>query len=170
MSYCFRCAAEGFDLDAGFRRYCQQCHLVYFQNTAATASAVIICGDELLFTERARDPSKGLFDFPGGFVDPDETLEAALVRELREELNWQADDFQYFMSAPNTYEYRDVTYKTTDAYFLITLSQRPYLKPADDVAAIHWMSLDQVTDDHLAFEPVKQVVKRIKTIGISSLT
>jgi len=40
----------------------------------------------VLLARRARAPYAGLWDLPGGFLEAGETPEAALGRELREEL------------------------------------------------------------------------------------
>jgi ADP-ribose pyrophosphatase YjhB (NUDIX family) len=42
-------------------------------------------GDELLLVRRGREPAKGLHAFPGGRVEPGESLEQAARRELFEE-------------------------------------------------------------------------------------
>ena len=47
--------------------------------------AVIISGDRVLLVKRAHEPLKGEWSLPGGAVEVGESLEAALVREVREE-------------------------------------------------------------------------------------
>lgn len=55
------------------------------------AVSVILKKDgRYLLVERAREPGKGLFAFPGGRVEPGEKLEAAARRELREETGMSA--------------------------------------------------------------------------------
>jgi 8-oxo-dGTP diphosphatase len=47
--------------------------------------AVIVDGDRVLLVKRAHEPLKGEWSLPGGAVEVGEPLEAALVREVREE-------------------------------------------------------------------------------------
>src|SRR6266568_9281193 len=51
------------------------------------AAALVFRGGKLLITQRQADAHLGgLWEFPGGKREPDETFEACLARELREEL------------------------------------------------------------------------------------
>ena len=47
--------------------------------------AVLVAGDALLLVRRAKAPDAGLWGFPGGHIEPGETLAGAALRELREE-------------------------------------------------------------------------------------
>ncbi|MCT1618627.1 (deoxy)nucleoside triphosphate pyrophosphohydrolase [Janibacter hoylei] len=48
--------------------------------------AVIVSGDHILCAQRGKGPLAGLWEFPGGKVESGETPEAALEREISEEL------------------------------------------------------------------------------------
>jgi len=48
-------------------------------------SAAIFRNGRVLIVRRARPPADGLYTLPGGGVEPGETLEQAVVREVREE-------------------------------------------------------------------------------------
>ena len=51
------------------------------------AAAVIRDGERVFATQRGSGPQKDLWEFPGGKLEPGETAEQALVREIREELD-----------------------------------------------------------------------------------
>jgi 8-oxo-dGTP diphosphatase len=57
-----------------------------------TVDAIVLDGmDRLLLVERGKDPYRGRFALPGGFVEYGETVEHAVVRELEEETGLNAE-------------------------------------------------------------------------------
>ncbi len=50
--------------------------------------AIIVVGDKILTTRRSHGMHlAGFWEFPGGKIEPGETAEACIIREIREELN-----------------------------------------------------------------------------------
>ncbi|MDX8456625.1 NUDIX domain-containing protein [Mesorhizobium sp. VK9D] len=56
-------------------------------------SVAIVRGETVLLVKRARAPSQGLYAYPGGKVEPGETLAQAAARELQEETGLEASDY-----------------------------------------------------------------------------
>jgi len=67
------------------RLVCRACAFVFFLDPKIATGVVFSHGDGILLVQRALHPSYGKWVFPGGYVDRGETLEAAAVREVREE-------------------------------------------------------------------------------------
>lgn len=55
------------------------------RSPSLTADAAVLRGDKILLVRRGREPYKGQWSLPGGFVSAGETVEAATLRELLEE-------------------------------------------------------------------------------------
>ncbi|RWA73361.1 MAG: NUDIX domain-containing protein [Mesorhizobium sp.] len=57
-------------------------------------SVAVVRGKTVLLIKRARAPSQGLYAYPGGKVEPGETLAQAAARELKEETGLEAGDYR----------------------------------------------------------------------------
>lgn len=57
----------------------------------AAAIAVVVRGERLLLVRRSHKPDAGRWGFPGGKIEPGETVIAAALRELDEETGVSAD-------------------------------------------------------------------------------
>ena len=72
-------------------------------------AAVISDGDKILITRRPKDKRHpGLWEFPGGKVDPGESPEKALRREIREELDAEVQVMDIFEVVFHRYDWGPV--------------------------------------------------------------
>ena len=143
---CPRCAAVGEHRGDHFA--CPACGHVVWANPAPAVQALVERDGRLLLGRRAFDPSVGLWDLPGGFVEEDEHPLDALVRELREETGLEVEPqaFVGIWMEPG-YQGRTVLCLTWDAR-VIGGTERP----ADDVVELAWFAPHELPkDDELAF-------------------
>lgn len=66
------------------------------QRLRLAVSVIVRDGDKFLLVERANDPGKGSFAFPGGKVEPGEALDDAVKREALEETALTLLEFELF--------------------------------------------------------------------------
>lgn len=119
---------------------------------------------EVLLIKRAREPFKGHWAFPGGFVDKDESLEDAAARELREETGLGGIHLEQIGAFGNPG--RDPRGHTVSVAFTGLLEDRLHAKAADDAADVRWQSA--LRPPKLAFDHEKILSVALKcTFGIS---
>lgn len=68
------------------RKFCPPCNWTYYPRVAAAAAAIIPEDKKVWLVRRNREPYRGLWMFPAGFVDFGEHPEETLVREVVEEI------------------------------------------------------------------------------------
>ncbi len=140
---------------------CSECGLEFYLNVAAAAAALIFDKQgRLLMTVRARQPKAGTLDLPGGFIDPGETAEYAVSREIQEELNLKASKLTYLGSTPNQYLYKGVLYATLDLAFACEVEDLSTLKPQDDVADVRFFAPQDIPIDQIGFESIQTFIRR----------
>lgn len=70
---------------------CTACGFVFYLNPKVVAGTIPEEHGRVLLTRRSINPGRGLWTFPGGFVDFGETVEDAAVRETFEETGLKVD-------------------------------------------------------------------------------
>lgn len=98
--YCGRCATPTAARDTERSRQCPACGLVVYPRIAPAVMALVRrMPDEILL---ARSPrfATGMYSALAGFVEPGETLEQCLAREVFEEVGVRVQNVRYFASQP----------------------------------------------------------------------
>jgi NAD+ diphosphatase len=97
--FCGRCGQPTVHAPAERAMLCPNCGLLSFPRLSPAVIMLIQRGDELLLA-RNKAFVDGLFSVLAGFVEPGESLEEAVAREVREEVGLEITDIRYFGSQP----------------------------------------------------------------------
>lgn len=100
--FCGACGTATIDVIEERARKCPKCGAVFFPVASPAVIVLVTREDELLLAHN-RNFKSGMFSLLAGFVDPGETLEQAVVREVFEETHIQISDLTYVTSQPWSY-------------------------------------------------------------------
>ena len=97
--FCAQCGSPSLVASAGWVRRCPECRASHFPRTDPVVIMLVVRGERALLGRNSRRPG-ARFSCLAGFVEPGETLEAAVRREVREESGIHAGRVQYLASQP----------------------------------------------------------------------
>jgi len=97
--YCGRCGQQTDNHPRERAKVCPGCGLTSFPRISPAVIVLIEKGQEILLARSLRHPM-GLYSVLAGFVEAGESLEATLIREIKEEVGLQVQDIRYFGSQP----------------------------------------------------------------------
>ena len=97
--YCARCGAKTDMAQAGWQRDCAACGGHHFPRTDPVVIMLITHGNSVLMGRSPGWPD-GMYSLLAGFVEPGETLEAAVRREVMEEAGIKVGPVSYLASQP----------------------------------------------------------------------
>jgi len=97
--FCGRCGIRMKTRPIERAKECPQCGLLHFPRLSP-AIIVLIERDNQLLLARSRRFATPMYSVLAGFVEPGESLEEAVVREVREEVGLSLKDIRYFGSQP----------------------------------------------------------------------
>ncbi|MFN3662477.1 NAD(+) diphosphatase [Yoonia sp.] len=97
--YCARCGAQSVISMAGWQRDCPSCGTHHFPRTDPVVIMLITHGNNVLLGRSPGWP-EGMYSLLAGFVEPGETIEAAVRREVLEEAGISVGTVRYLASQP----------------------------------------------------------------------
>ncbi len=97
--FCANCGASTAPARGGFRRDCAACGTEHFPRTDPVVIMLITRGEHCLLGRQARF-APGVFSCLAGFLEPGETIEDAVRREVREEAGVTVGAVSYLVSQP----------------------------------------------------------------------
>lgn len=159
--FCPNCQSQNFDFENCVKFHCNDCGFVYYHNIAAAVAVILKFEDKILFTVRNVDPDKGKWDLPGGFIDPNENVQEAACREIKEELglDLQPSDLVFVTTSPNNYLYKNVPYRTMDMFFECELfSDKITIKAEDEIKELLWVKTSEIDLNKIGFVSIRKVI------------
>jgi len=139
-------------------------HSYSYPRPAVTVDAILISKqNSVLLIERGREPFKGKWALPGGFIDMDEPLETACMRELEEETGIRISELKQFKTFGAVD--RDPRHRTISVVFYAFTENELIARAGDDAAKVQWFPIGQLPElafDHqLILEEFKAEVLKI---------
>lgn len=124
------------------------------QKIAVTVDSVVFCKlkskFKVLLIQRKNDPFKDQWALPGGFVDENEDLETAAIRELYEETGVKVSAMEQVQAFGDPG--RDPRGHTISIAFLSRIFCEEDLNPADDAKDAKWFPIEKLHEMDLAFD------------------
>ena len=136
------------------------------QNILIAVDAIVFAGKgdgmQILLIRRKNDPYKGMWAIPGGFVEDDEELEAAAIRELEEETGLKVGSMEQLYTFGRVG--RDPRGRTvTVTYYTVVPDADSSVKGADDAEHAEWVLVKDITE--LSFDHMEMLEMALRRIG-----
>ncbi len=100
--YCGHCGTKTLLLSGKRAKQCPTCSLVTYPRLSPAVIVLVERGDEVLLARAHRFPTN-FYSILAGFVEPGESLEDTIIREIYEEVRIEVKDIKYFGSQPWPY-------------------------------------------------------------------
>jgi len=159
--FCPYCGKKLIDIkhSGKIRLYCPACKEILYENPLPAVVAFVTneVDSKILLVKRSEEPAKGKWCLPGGFVEADENLEDATLRELYEEtgIKGKIGEFVGISS-----QMSDFYGKMIILYGFKIEEAEGEPKAGDDASQVGWFSTKNYPD--LAFASHKELFKKFK--------
>ncbi|MCU0286280.1 MAG: NAD(+) diphosphatase [Acidobacteria bacterium] len=97
--YCGRCGSNTEKVQNERARICPKCRLINYPRISPSMIAAVVKENKILLA-RSTQFRSSFYSVLAGFVEPGETLEECVIREVKEETNIDVKNIRYFGSQP----------------------------------------------------------------------
>jgi NAD+ diphosphatase len=97
--FCANCGARSHSMDGGWKRYCEECKTEHFPRTDPVVIMLAVHDGACLVGRNKRFPGN-FYSALAGFMEPGESIEEAVQRELMEEVNCKVGKVHYHSTQP----------------------------------------------------------------------
>lgn len=97
--YCGKCGGRTDPLEGERGRVCAGCGLHFFPRVTPAVIVAVVRDGKILLAQSRRFPA-AFYSVLAGFVEPGETFEECVHREIREEVGIEVENLRYFGSQP----------------------------------------------------------------------
>lgn len=165
--FCARCGEKSQIFMAGWQRECEACGAHHFPRTDPVVIMLVTHGNSVLMGRSPGWP-EGMYSCLAGFVEPGETIEAAVRRETFEESGIEVGEVEYLSSQPWPFpaslmvgcrghavtteitidpdEIEDAIWVTREQMMETFAGNNPEMKPAREGAIAHFLLLNWLRD------------------------
>lgn len=165
--FCAKCGAASDVTQGGWQRTCPECKTHHFPRTDPVVIMLITHGNSVLMGRSPGWP-EGMYSLLAGFVEPGETLEAAVRREVAEESGIRVGKVDYLASQPWPFpaslmigchgealnreikidpaEIEDAIWVTREDMMAVFAGEHPTIKPARKGAIAHFLLQNWLAD------------------------
>ncbi len=144
--HCGRCGAATRVEQAGHQRVCTDCGRQIFPRTDPAMMALVVHQERCLLARQAKWPA-GMFSVLAGFVEPGESLEQAVAREVREEVGLEVHQMRYLKSQPWPFP------ASLMLGFVAEVSSDDFSLDDEELEEARWCSVEQLAQPEGFFTP-----------------
>ncbi len=175
QAYCPRCGAEMTTGDVGGRRraLCPDCGFVFYHNpvpgvgvlveigstrdgeAGPAASSTPGSGQGIVLVQRGEPPLKGRWALPAGYIEADESVEQAAIRECREETGLEVELLELF----GVYSFPEGPVQSGIIIFFRARPVGGVLRAGDDAQEVNVFLPEDLPED-VAFRTHREVLER----------
>ena len=143
---------------------CSECGNLRFDNSVPCAEIALFSEDgKILLAKRGREPNKGKYDLPGGFVIFAESMEDALIREIDEELSLKPSDYEkplYCTSWTHDYPFSNEVLNTLTMTFTAKLKTKKRIIADDDVVEVIFVDMSELDSYEYSCSDYPEIIRK----------